>query len=111
MNAIVTLLLLLAAAALEAGGDALCRIGVRNQTGLAQAVYLACGGGMLLGYGVFVNLAPTDFGRSLGIYVAVFFVVAQVINLVAFGVRPGISLVAGGTLIVAGGVVMTFWRA
>jgi small multidrug resistance family-3 protein len=58
-----------------------------------------------------VNLAPADFGRLLGIYVVLFFVVAQVVNLIAFGVRPDTPILVGGALITAGGAVITLWRA
>ncbi|WP_255643060.1 hypothetical protein [Acidocella sp. KAb 2-4] len=40
-----------------------------------------------------------------------FFVVAQLINLLVFGTSPTVPVVAGGVLIVAGGALMTFWRA
>ena len=66
---------------------------------------------MLFIYGVTVNLPPWDFGRLLGVYVALFFVVAQLINLFAFGVRPGLPVLAGGALILAGGLLMTFWKS
>ncbi len=65
---------------------------------------------MLFAYGVFVNSAPADFGRLLGVYVVLFFVVAQVVNRLAFGVNPSLPIVVGGAFIVIGGAVMTFWR-
>ena len=61
-------------------------------------------GASLHAYGVAVNAPGWDFGRLMGVYVAVFFVTAQVINLVAFGVGPGLPVLAGGALIVSGGV-------
>ena len=39
-----------------------------------------------------------------------FFVVAQVINLVFFNVRPDASIFVGGALIVAGGSVIDSWK-
>jgi hypothetical protein len=65
----------------------------------------------LFAYGVSVNSPPWDFGKLLGVYVTLFFVVAQVINLVFFGIRPDLPVFVGGALIVAGGVVITLWRA
>ncbi len=111
MNLAVTYLVLLVAAVLEAGGDALVRGGLHGQgLGLRLALFLA-GGLVLFGYGVTVNAPPWDFGKLLGIYVTLFFVVAQVINLVVFRARPDLPILVGGALIVAGGVVITVWRA
>jgi len=65
---------------------------------------------VLFAYGVAVNAPPWDFGRLLGVYVTLFFLVAQVINLVVFGVRPDLPVLVGGALIVAGGLTITFWQ-
>jgi hypothetical protein len=111
MQTWLTPLLLLIAAVLEVGGDAIVRAGLKGHAGITRAGLLALGAIVLFGYGVFVNTAPADFGRLLGIYVVLFFVVAQLVNLVAFGVRPGMGIIAGGALIVAGGVVISVWKA
>ena len=106
------LLLLCLSAMLEAGGDALVRIGLHGAQSLAvRAGFMALGALVLFTYGVAVNLPPWDFGRLLGVYVALFFVVAQVINRVAFGVTPSPPVLVGGALIVGGGLVVAFWRA
>jgi small multidrug resistance family-3 protein len=110
MNPAITGLLLIVAAVLEVGGDAVVRLGLRNATGWAQLATIAAGGIILLAYGLFVNWAPADFGRLLGVYVVLFFIVAQLTNLLVFGVRPGVPIVAGGVLIAAGGIVITVWR-
>jgi small multidrug resistance family-3 protein len=105
------LLLLCLSAVLEAGGDALVRIGLHGARGLAlRVVLMALGALVLFAYGVAVNLPPWDFGRLLGVYVALFFVVAQVINRVAFGVSPTPAILVGGALIIGGALVMTFWH-
>lgn len=104
------MLVLMAAAGLEAGGDALVRKGLHAQGQYGRLAFLASGAIVLFSYGVVVNLPPWDFGRLLGVYVALFFVVAQVINRVAFGVSPGPGVLVGGVLIVSGAMVMTFWR-
>jgi small multidrug resistance family-3 protein len=70
---------------------------------------LLLGGFVLFCYGVVLNQAPFDFGRLIGAYVATFFVVGQVINLVAFRTAPGIQVAAGGLLIIVGGAVITLW--
>ena len=72
--------------------------------------YIAFGGIILLLYGCSVNLPRWDFGRLLGIYVALFFVVAQAIAWLAFHERPSLGILVGGALIVSGGIVMTLWR-
>ena len=36
---------------------------------------------------------------------------AQAINWVGFGQKPSLPILAGGGLIVAGGLVITLWRA
>jgi small multidrug resistance family-3 protein len=68
------------------------------------------GAAMLFVYGLSVNAPPWDFGRLLGVYVTLFFVVAQVLNFLVFGVKPDLPILVGGALIVAGGVLMTVWR-
>jgi small multidrug resistance family-3 protein len=68
------------------------------------------GAALLLGYGTFLNLAPIEFGRVAGLYIATLFVVWQVINFVAFRTLPTIPILVGGTLILAGGAVITVWK-
>ena len=64
---------------------------------------------MLIVYGLVINTNRLiDFGRLMGLYIAVFFVVSQVLSLVLFGERPSAGLVLGGALVVAGGLVIQF---
>jgi len=111
MNLVTACLLLLVAAALEAGGDALVRVGLHSPGTGARVGLLAAGAAVLLAYGVAVNSPPWDFGKLLGIYATLFFIVAQVINLLVFHVRPSPPILVGGALIAAGGLLITFWRA
>jgi|GEM_PF-6872269 len=46
----------------------------------------------------------------MGVYVALFFIVAQAVAFLAFGEVPGAGICAGGALIISGGIVMTVWR-
>ncbi len=102
-------LILLGAAVLEAGGDALVRKGLQSRGLVHQVEFILLGGLTLLGYGIVVNLPAWDFGKLLGIYVSLFFLVAQLINYFGFGQIPSISIWVGGALIVTGGLVITFW--
>jgi hypothetical protein len=52
-----------------------------------------------------------DFGKLLGVYVTLFFVVAQIVAWARFGQTPTTPIYAGGALIVIGGLVIAFWRA
>jgi len=105
----MTLLLLLLAALLEAGGDALVRSGLRG-SGPSRLVWMLAGGLVLFAYGCAVNTPAWDFGRLLGIYVVFFFVVAQAIGWIAFRQKPDSGVWAGGALIVLGGIVLLVWR-
>jgi small multidrug resistance family-3 protein len=104
------MLLLMLAASLEAGGDALVRKGLHGPALPTRLALLASGAVVLFTYGVVVNLPPWDFGRLLGVYVALFFLVAQIINWLVFGVVPAPRILIGGLLIIAGATVITFWQ-
>ena len=105
----LALLVLLGAAILEAGGDAIVRRRAARREHRIQAGPDPGRRVVLMAYGVTVNLPPWDFGRLLGIYVTLFFLVAQVINALAFGIAPSTPILVGGALVIAGGLVMTFW--
>ena len=109
MEKVIVLSLLLVATTLEAGGDAVVRAGLFNQAISIRMLLLLLGGIMLFCYGVVLNQAPFDFGRLIGAYVATFFAVAQVINLIAFRTSPSLPIIVGGLLIIAGGAVITLW--
>ena len=104
------LAVLLIAAILETGGDALIRQGLYSQSLVARTGFLALGGLALLAYGMTVNAPPWDFGRLLGVYVTLFFLLAQLINWLAFDLQPTLPIILGGGLIAAGGLTITFWR-
>lgn len=110
MGILGILALLTLAAVLEAGGDALVRSGLHAPAMGTRIGFMIAGAAVLFSYGVSVNLPPWDFGRLLGVYVALFFVVAQLINLLAFGIKPGLPIYLGGLLIVSGGLLITVWR-
>ena len=109
MSRITVIGILFLAALLEAGGDAVVRIGMRGNTGLVRGLLMLAGGIVLFAYGVAVNAPAWDFGRLLGLYVVFFFLVAQVISTVVFHQPPDRGVLLGGALIVAGGLVMVQW--
>jgi drug/metabolite transporter (DMT)-like permease len=109
MGTLTAYALLLLAACLEAGGDALVRLGLHHHHGMARIGLFLAGAAVLFVYGLSVNAPNWDFGRLLGVYVTLFFLVAQLVNFVVFGARPGLPILLGGALIVSGGVLMTLW--
>src|SRR2546422_10212916 len=102
---ITTLLVLLSAALLEAGGDAVVRLGLRASTTFVRASLFLIGGLVLFTYGYVVNAPPGDFGRLLGVYVVFFFLVAQFISWLVFDRQPTGVVIVGGCFIVAGGII------
>lgn len=105
-----SLLILLACAVLEAGGDALARKGMHAGSQAARIGFYVMAAAVLFAYGWLVNRPPWSFGTLLGIYVVMFFVVAQTISWLVFGERPTPAILAGGALVVTGGIVMSVWR-
>ena len=114
MNASPTLLILrflVIATTLEVTGDAVVRLGIYNYVGPARLLLMLGGAALLFGYGTSVNLAPVEFRRVVGLYIATLFVVWQIINFVFFRTAPNPPILFGGTLIVIGGLIVTFWKA
>jgi hypothetical protein len=104
------LVFLLIATTLEVSGDAVVRMAIYDYTGPVRVALFLAGAVLLLGYGSTLNLAPFDFGRVVGLYIATLFVVWQVINFVAFRSVPTMPILVGGGLVIAGGMIVTFWR-
>lgn len=102
---------LLAAALLEAGGDALLRKALLDSAGPARIALFVTGATVLFAYGIFVNLAPLEFGQVIGLYIATLFVMWQLINVVFFHRPPTLPIFAGGVLIVTGGLIVSFWKS
>ncbi len=98
------------AASLEGLGDWFIQAGLYRSSGGNRWMWFAAGVAVLGMYGLFVNLPQWDFGKLLGVYVTLFFVVAQVVAKVRFHQSPTTPIVVGGSLIVAGGLVITFWK-
>ena len=103
-------LFLIVATALETFGDAVVRIGIGQTAWLPRSGLFLAGAVLLFGYGVSLNLAPIEFNRVVGLYIATLFVMWQVVNLIVFRNPPGVPVLLGGVLIVAGGLIVTFWE-
>jgi small multidrug resistance family-3 protein len=102
--------LLIIATALETFGDAIVRIGLGQTAWLPRSGFFVAGALLLFGYGLLVNLAPIEFNRVVGLYIATLFVMWQIVNLIVFRNPPGAPVVLGGVLIVIGGLIVTFWK-
>jgi small multidrug resistance family-3 protein len=102
---------LVVATALEVSGDALIRKSLFEHAGLARIGLFVLGTCLLAGYGSFLNLAPLEFGQVVGLYIATLFVMWQIINFAFFRGLPTPPILAGGVLIVAGGLIVSFWRS
>lgn len=97
--------LLIVSALLEVGGDAGMRKGLEGQKlGFVVGVFL------LVFYGLCVNLSKLDFGKLMGIYIAIFFLVSQILAIAIFKEKLHPPTLLGGALIIAGGCVLTFWK-
>jgi hypothetical protein len=84
MSRTTAILILLLAAILEAGGDAIVRVGLHKTLFWQKSVLFALAGVVLFAYGWTVNSPPWDFGKLLGLYVVFFFLTAQVISWLFF---------------------------
>jgi len=102
---------LIIATTLEVFGDALIRMSIYNHTGLARIAFALFGAVLLFGYGFFLNLAPLEFGQVVGLYIATLFIVWQIVNYITFRTLPTIPILVGGFLIIAGGLIITFWKS
>jgi drug/metabolite transporter (DMT)-like permease len=57
-----------------------------------------------------LNLAPVTFGSVVGLYIATLFIIWQVISYIFFQSAPNAPVLVGGALIIAGGLIVTFWK-
>jgi len=103
-------LFLIAATSLETFGDAIVRIGIGQTAWLPRSALFLAGAILLFGYGVSLNLAPIEFGRVAGLYIATLFIMWQLVNLIVFRSPPGMPIWFGGALIIVGGLIVTFWE-
>lgn len=110
-NPVGTAMVLLIAAYLEVQGDACFQSGLYHSSGATKIAWFVAGAAVLVSYSLVLNASRIDFGKLLGIYVVLFFLVAQVIAKLQFQQQPTKPIYVGGALIVAGGLVMSLWKA
>ena len=84
---------------------------MHRSAGTPRGFFFVSGAVVLALYGFTVNVPHWDFGRLLGAYVVLFFLLAQVLAKVRFNQAPTAPVYVGGALITVGGMVVAFWRA
>jgi len=103
------LFVLLVAAFLEAYGDSCFQSGLYRSSGASRAIAFLGGAASLAAYGLVVNLPRWEFGKLLGVYVVLFFLLAQAVAWFKFGQAPTVPIIAGGLLITAGGLIISIF--
>ena len=98
------------AAFLEALGDSFFQASFYRSAGAMRMICFLAGTLVLASYGSVVNIPRWDFGKLLGVYVVLFFLMAQLLNKVRFQQSPTTPIYVGGSLIVAGGLVIALWK-
>lgn len=102
----LNLLFLLIAIILETNGDAAVRVGLR----LGRPTYFIGGALLVIAYSIMISLPNWSFGRTMGVYIAMFFIISQIVARVMMHETLRLPTVVGGVLIVSGGLVILFWK-
>ncbi len=111
-SVLTALMFLIPATLVEVSGDAVVRIALHDYTGVTAVrigIFLA-GAALLFAYGSFLNMAPLEFREVVGLYIATLFIIWQIVNFAFFRTLPTLPILAGGTLIVLGGAIVSFWK-
>lgn len=93
MTRTTAIAILVVAATLEAAEDALVRVGLHANVLWHRAALFGLATAILFAYGWTVNAPPWDFGKLLGLYVVLFFVIAQIISWGFFKQTPSPSVI------------------
>jgi drug/metabolite transporter superfamily protein YnfA len=101
------LLFLTVAAFLEVYGDACFQSALYRASGMGRALAFVGGAVSLAAYGLAVNTPRWEFGKLLGVYVVLFFLLAQIVARVKFGQTPTLPILIGGAFICVGGVIVS----
>jgi small multidrug resistance family-3 protein len=110
MKNIHPIIFILVATIFEVSGDAIVRMAIYKYSGSIRIGLMLTGGGLLFLYGFSLNLAPVEFSKVVGLYIATLFVVWQVINFIAFRTLPSVPTLVGGIFVIAGGLIINFWK-
>jgi len=94
---------------LEVCGDKIISNSLHNHSGIARLGPMLIGATLLFGYGFFLNLSPLAFGKIVGLYITTLFIVWQIVTCLTTRSAPAMPVIIGGALIVAGGMIITFW--
>jgi small multidrug resistance family-3 protein len=105
MSRSTSTLILLLAAILEVVGDWMVRRGMQAPSS-GRVVWFVFGAGVLFAYGWSVNRPPWKFSELLGLYVVFFFLVAQAVSHFILKETIPKPVIAGGSLIIAGGLII-----
>ena len=100
------LLVLLTAIVLEICGDASIRIALRS----GRWWLFVFGAALVITYGTLVSFPRWTFSRTMGVYIAIFFLVSQTVAMVMLHEQIKLPAIVGGTLIVSGGLVILLWN-
>src|SRR5579863_647378 len=111
MKYLIVFACLVGATVAESFGDSTIRIGLFERTGADRFATTFVGGVLLFIYGLLLNFAPLPFSRIVGFYIATLFVAWHVVAFVTFRTVPNAPILVGGGLIIAGGFVVSFWKA
>jgi small multidrug resistance family-3 protein len=104
MTRFIHVAVMLVAAVLEVGGDAMIRAGLRSRGWLLVAL-----GALVLGaYGVVLNLLPIDFSKLLGAYVAFFALASVAFGRIAFHEQISTSTWIGVAVVFAGSAIIQY---
>lgn len=101
------LLLLLPAIVLEICGDASIRIALRS----SRLPLFLFGTVLLVSYGTLVSFPRWSFSRTMGVYIAIFFIVSQVVAALVLREEIKLPAIVGGALIVSGGLIILCWKS
>ena len=94
------------AAVFEVGGDAVIRLGIKNN----NIILIVFGATTLAGYGLIVNSVDWNFAKIFGVYVGAFALVAVLFGKFLFREQIPLSTWIGLGIIVVGGLVIQFGR-
>ena len=100
------LIFLLLAITVEIIGDASVRIGLRAH----KPLNFFLGAALVICYSILVSFPTWNFSRTMGVYIAVFFIISQIVAAVMLHETIRLPVIVGGILIVSGGAVILCWR-